>query len=511
MNLHSRDMLDRNLLRYYHIMSEIPGYYWDPEKRRHFKILPSYSNIQGAITQTHIKLEQRLQKQNEFMNNTKQNDKEAFVTGQKKRRRQRSLSNNTRKKSKEELAKIIKPKSNVRLLREREYGLSTITNIYRTKKNGQISDRDLKPIFSYINTQDTDKYHVQLANDGYCIQVTSNHISLQELNNSLFHVCYYSQYKLPIQSEQSSFYIDKPAGTSVIMSTTHTSYNLNTVTAQFIELPVINQDDIMQSNQGYELCRMNCDKQDIDPKYYRKLSRTLRLAHYDEEEIDNFELSYIPASNALGPCCYSNSFAHFTFNVNNQLSIYDMNTFKSVICKDLNIKRVCLCDTKFSTENSQLLYLTDGHRLQMYDLRGNDVRKFSNEKCSMIKCLKRNTNYLLTSYWNETVSLNDIRMRKSIFNYETNAISFSDLNPNFTFTIDDETENYVSACSQYHIAYIWDLNDGSLINQFQCPLPKRKIYMQTKSTIACVKEMPVMIVYHPEYTKLVTSQGGLRD
>jgi hypothetical protein len=207
-----------------------------------------------------------------------------------------------------------------------------------------------------------------------------------------------------------------------------------------------------------------------------------------------------------GPCCYSKSFNHFAFNINNYLYIYDLQTFQSICSLRVPIRGVTLNDIKFSYENSNLIYTTNGHQFQQWDIRQSN-RLCSIRMpilCSTIKCLQTKSNCILTSSFDERINLIDLRMpTKPLLIYDIPSSSSSSNNPHFSFAIDTDTEHFIAACSQYHIVNIWDLNSSRLLNRLKCPIPERFVHTSTKCSIASVdKKMPVLGIYHPEYCRI---------
>jgi len=204
-----------------------------------------------------------------------------------------------------------------------------------------------------------------------------------------------------------------------------------------------------------------------------------------------------------GPCCYSKSFDHFAFNINNFLYIYDLETFQSIISLRVPIRRVTLSDMKFSYENSNLIYTTNGHQFQQWDIRQSN--RLSSIRmpilCSTIKCLQTKPNSILTSSFDERINLIDLRMpTKPVLIYDLSTSSSN--NPHFSFSIDHDTEHFIAACSQYHLVHIWELNSGRLLNSLRCPIPERFVHTSTKCSINCIDKIPRLAVYHPEYSRI---------
>jgi WD40 repeat protein len=159
---------------------------------------------------------------------------------------------------------------------------------------------------------------------------------------------------------------------------------------------------------------------------------------------------------------------------------------------------------KFSNENSNIIYTTNGYQCQQWDIRQ------SNRLCSLripilcstIKCLKTKFNCILTSSFDERINLIDLRMPiKPLLIYDLSTTSSSN-NPHFSFTIDNDTEYFIAACSQYHIVNIWELNSSRLLNRLRCPIPERFIHTSTKCSISCVDKIPILGIYHPEYSRI---------
>jgi len=234
--------------------------------------------------------------------------------------------------------------------------------------------------------------------------------------------------------------------------------------------------------------------------YYKEKCQTIQLS----SSLVNYTSPLM--IKCSGPCCYSKLFDYFAFNINNYLYIYNLETFQSIISLRVPIRRVTLNDMKFSYENSNIIYTTNGYQFQQWDIRE------SNRSCSLripilcskIKCLEKKLNCILTSSFDERINLIDLRMPTKpllIYDLSTSSSSSSN-NPHFSFTIDNDTEDFIAACSQYHIVYIWELNSSRLLNHLRCPIPERFVHTSTKCSISCVDKIPRLGIYHPEYCRI---------
>ena len=141
----------------------------------------------------------------------------------------------------------------------------------------------------------------------------------------------------------------------------------------------------------------------------------------------------------------------------------------------------------------------------IFDNRIGPVRHVCRFSVRRIKCLQSKSNCLLTSSFDERTNLIDLRQpTQPLLVYDSSTSSLT--NPHFTFTIDHGSEHFLAACSQHHIAHVWDLPSGRLLNRFRCPIPERLVHSSSKCAIACVAGVPHLGIYHPEYTRLSDSQ-----
>jgi hypothetical protein len=323
---------------------------------------------------------------------------------------------------------------------------------------------------------------MKLTSSGECIQLIDYKFYLNLLKNPIYS---YQLQSNSIDGYRSSYFIDS---SSSFMSTTLLN-DENHVIIRFLKFSSFPSDNslLMLSNNS------------LAPKYY-----------YQEKcQTIQFSSSLINSTSPLmikcsGPCCYSKLLDYFAFNINNYLYIYDIERFQSIRSLRVPIRRVTLNDMKFSYENSNIIYTTNGHQFQQWDLRQ------SNHLCSLripilcstIKCLQTKSNSILTSSFDERINLIDLRMpiKPSII-YDLPTSSSSN-NPHFSFEIDTNTEHFIAACSQYHIVHIWELNSGRLLNHLRCPIPERFVHTSTKCSISCIDEIPRLGIYHPEYCRI---------
>lgn len=203
-----------------------------------------------------------------------------------------------------------------------------------------------------------------------------------------------------------------------------------------------------------------------------------------------------------GPCCYSLAFDNFAFNIDNHLNIYDMKTFEMISSLRVPIRRVTLSDVKFSNENSNLIFTTNGHQCQQWDIRqSNRVCALRLPiACSKLKCLQTKSNCILTSSFDERINLIDLRwFTKPLLIYDLSTSTSN--NPHFDFSIDYGTEDFVAACSHYHLANVWDLNSGELLNRFRSVIPERLTRMPSQCAIASINRIPILGIYRLESTR----------
>lgn len=327
-------------------------------------------------------------------------------------------------------------------------------------------------------------YELFLTSSGQCLQLLDYQLYLTDLRNR--DVSYRLQPN-SIDGARSSYY--QESGSS-LMSTTLLN-DENHVIVRFVHFS--------PSSTGHPF-QMISTSPSAPAYHYQEKQHSLRLS--SSSLVNHSSPLMIKCS---GPCCYSGSFDRFAFNVNNYLYIYDLPTSQLFTSVRVPIRRVTLNDVKFSSENSNLLYTTNGHQFQQWDLRESNRTCSSRLPilCSTIKCLQSKSNCLLTSSFDERTNLIDLRQpTQPLLVYDSSTSSSSSTNPHFTFTIDHGSEHFLAACSQHHIAHVWDLLSGRLLNRFRCPIPERLVHSSSKCAIACVSRVPHLGIYHPEYTRL---------
>ena len=333
-----------------------------------------------------------------------------------------------------------------------------------------------------IQSQSSSNYEMILTSTGQCIQLNDYKLYLNILENPIYS---YELQPNSIDGYHSSYFMDSY---SSLMSTTLLN-DENHVIIRFLQFSSLSSEQSlpMLSNDS------------LAPKYYyQEKCQTLQLS---SSLINSMSPLMIKCS---GPCCYSKLFDRFAFNINNYLYIYDLQTFQIIVSLRIPIKRVTLNDVKFSNDSSNIIYTTNGLQCQQWDIRQSN-RLCSSRipiPCSTIKSLQTIRNCILMSSYDERVNLIDLRMpTKPLLIYDL-PTTISTNNPHFTFSIDINTENYIAACSQYHIFNIWDLKSSRLLNRLRCPIPERFVHTSTKCSIACANRIPILGVYHPEYCRI---------
>jgi hypothetical protein len=323
-------------------------------------------------------------------------------------------------------------------------------------------------------------YDMMMTSSGQCLQLIDYQLSLTLLNHPTY------AYRLQansIDGARSSYYIESlPSLMSITLLNDE-----NHVIVRFLRFSstTTRQSQLMLANHS-----------SASNYYYEQQQQIIQLSSTSMNYTSPLMIK------CSGPCCYSRTFEHFAFNINNDLYVYDMKTFQATIALRVPIRRVTLSDMKFSIENPNLIYTTNGQQFQQWDIRQ------SNRSCSLrlpilcstIKCLTTKSNCILVSSFDERINLIDLRMpTKHLLIY--NASTSSSNNPHFSFSIDHETEDFLAACSQNHIVNVWDLNSARLLNRFQCPVPQRFVHTTTKCSITCVDRVPILGIHHPEYCR----------
>jgi WD40 repeat protein len=320
-----------------------------------------------------------------------------------------------------------------------------------------------------------------LTSTGQCIQLIDYKLYLNLLHNP---TCSYQLQPNPIDGYRSSYFFDS---TSPFMSTTLLN-DENHVIIRFLKF---------SSSPADHSLLMLSNNPSASKYYYQEKCQTIQLS----SSLINYTSPLM--IKCSGPCCYSKSLDHFAFNINNYLYIYDLQTFQCISSLRVPIRRVTLNDIKFSNENSNIIYTTNGNQFQQWDIRqSNNLCSLRIPiLCSTIKCLQTKSNYLLTSSFDEKINLIDLRQpTKPLLIYDSSTLSSN--NPHFTFTIDYQTEHFIAACSQYHIINIWELNSSRLLNRLRCPIPQRFVHTSTKCSIGSIDKIPLVGIYHPEYNRI---------
>ncbi|CAF0861896.1 unnamed protein product [Adineta steineri] len=451
--------------------SDIPGFYYDAIQQRYYRISSQPSNPIPSARAINERARQ-----------------EQLIT------KQLDLINSQPKKSSQrhkEKKRLIKTR--LSLLRQREYGQTSIKLCHNYIQSNFVETLpttcflDSSSSFSLQdNSQSFANYDMTITSSGQCIQLINYKLYLNLLKNPTYS---YQLQTNPVDGYRSSYFIDS---SSPFMSTTLLN-DENHVIIRFLQFSSLSTDRslLMLSNNPSA------------PKYYyQENCQTVQLS---SSLVNHTSPLMIKCS---GPCCYSKSLDHFAFNINNYLYVYDLQTFQSICSLRIPIRRVTLNDIKFSYENSNIIYTTNGHQFQQWDIRQSN-RSCSIRipiLCSTIKCLQTKFNCILTSSFDERINLIDLRMpTKPLLTYDLSSPSSTTVapnNPHFSFTIDTETENFIAACSQYHIVNVWELNSGRLLNRIRCPIPERFVHTSAKCSIASVDKIPVLGIYHPEYCRI---------
>lgn len=322
-----------------------------------------------------------------------------------------------------------------------------------------------------------------LTSSGQCLQLIDYKLYLNHLNNPTYS---YQLQPNSIDGYRSSYFIDS---SSTLMSTTLLN-DENHVIIRFLKF---------SSNPSDHSLQMLSNNPLASNYHYQEKCQTIQLS---SSLITHTSPLMIKCS---GPCCYSKFFDTFAFNINNYLYIYDLERFQIIKSLRVPIRRVTLNDMKFSNENSNIIYTTNGSQFQQWDLRQSN-RLCSTRipiLCSTIKCLQTKPNCILTSSFDERINLIDLRLpTKSLLIYDLSTSTSSSNNPHFSFSIDIDTEHFLAACSQYHIVHIWELDSSRLVNRLKCPIPERFVHTLTKCSISCIDKIPRLGIYHPEYSRI---------
>ncbi|CAF4319744.1 unnamed protein product [Rotaria sp. Silwood2] len=449
--------------------SDIPGFYFDAVQQRYYRILSQSSNAvpSARLINDRARQEQLISKQLDLLKSS-------------------SKKSSQRHKEKKRLNK-----SRLSILRQREYGQTSIQSCHNNIRSNFIENLsstcflDNSSSFSFpIDSQSNTNYEMTITSTGQCIQLIDYKLYVNLLEHPLYS---YQLQPNSIDGCRSSYFIDS---SSSLMSTTLLN-DENHVIIRFLQF------SSLSSNLSLQMLSNNS----LAPKYYYKEKcQTIELS---SSLINHTSPLMIKCS---GPCCYSKSFDNFAFNINNYLYVYNLQTFQEILSLRVPIRRVTLNDIQFSNDNSNIIYTTNGHLFQQWDIRQ------SNRLCSLripilwstIKCLQTKFNCILTSSFDERINLIDLRMpTKPLLVYDTPSSSSSSLNnPHFSFSVDTDTENFIAACSQYHILNIWDLKSSKLLNRLRCPIPERFVHTLAKCSIACADKIPVLGIYHPEYCRI---------
>lgn len=322
-----------------------------------------------------------------------------------------------------------------------------------------------------------------LTPSGQCIQLINYKLYLTLLNHPDY------SYQLgtnPIDGYRSSYFIES---LPFLMSTTLLN-DENHVIIRFLKFSSI---------PSAHSSPMICSNPSASNYYSEEINQTIQLS--SSTLVNHTSPLMIKCS---GPCCYSPTFDHFAFNINNYLYIYDLQTFQSIRSIRVPIRRVTLNDIKYAPENSNLIYTTNGSQFQQWDIR-QSTRVASVRipiLCSTIKCLQSKSNCLLTSSFDERINLIDLRQPTQPLLIYDLSTSTSTNNPHFSFALDHSSEDFLAACSQYHILHLWDVNSGRLLNRLRSPIPERYIHTPTKCSISSIDRIPRLAVYHPEYSRI---------
>ena len=326
-----------------------------------------------------------------------------------------------------------------------------------------------------------------LTSSGQCIQLINYKLYLTLLNQPRH------SYQLPpnpIDGYRSSYFLES---SSSLMSTTLLN-DENHVIIRFLQF---------SSAPSPRSSPMICHEPSAINYHSEEICQTIQLS---SSLVNHSSPLLIKCS---GPCCYSATFDQFAFNINNYLYIYDLQTFQPIRSMRVPIRRVTLNDVKYSTENSNLIYTTNGSQFQQWDIRQSNRRSSIRIPilCSTIKCLQTKSNCILTSSFDERINLIDLRQPTTpllIYDLSASSLSVSANNPHFSFAVDHSSEDFIAACSQYHIVHLWDLKSGRLLNRLRSPIPERYIHTPTKCSISSIDRIPRLAVYHPEYSRITS-------
>ncbi|CAF1935019.1 unnamed protein product [Rotaria magnacalcarata] len=446
--------------------SDIPGFYFDTVQQRYYRLSPHSSNNVPSVRAINdrARQEQQIAKQLDL------------------------IKPHSKKSSRQHNEYKRLNKSRLSLLRQREYGQTSTELCHNSIRSNFIENLsstcflDNTSSFSLpIHFQGNSNYEMTITSTGQSIQLLDYKLYLNLLDNPTYT---YQLQPNTIDGYRSSYFIDS---SSPFMSVTLLN-DENHAIIRFLKFSAIPSDHSLLMLSSNPLAAKY---------YYEEKYKTL---HLPSPLMNHTSPLMIKCS---GPCCYSESLDRFAFNINNFVYIYDLQTFNTIVSLRVPIRRVTLNDMKFSYENSNIIYTTNGQQFQQWDMRQSN-RSCSLRMpilCSTIKCLKSKSNCILTSSFDEQINLLDLRMAtKPLLIY--NCSSSSSNNPHFTFEIDSDTENFIVACSQYHILYTWDLKTSQLLNRLRCPIPQRFIHTSIKCSIACADKMPILGVYHPEYCRI---------
>lgn len=331
-------------------------------------------------------------------------------------------------------------------------------------------------------SESTNNYEMTVTPSGQCIQLVNYKLYLNLLNQP---ACSYQLQANPVDGYRSSYFIDLP---SALMSTTLQN-DENHATIRFLRFT---------PTPSASSSKMLCNNPSAADYFYEENCQTVQLSSTPVNHVSPLMIK------CSGPCCYSKSLDRFAININNHLYIYDLSTFQATCSVRVPVRRVTLSDMKFSHDNSNIIYTTNGHQFQQWDIR--QSHRLTTLRmpilCSTIKCLQTRPAHILTSSFDERINLLDLRVpTKPLLAYDLSPSSSSS-NPHFSFALDADSEQFIAACSQHHIAHIWNLNTGQLLNRLRCPIPERFVHTSAKCSIASVDRIPIVGVYHPEYCRL---------
>ncbi|UJR15984.1 hypothetical protein I4U23_002903 [Adineta vaga] len=447
--------------------SDIPGFYYDAVQRRYYRITSQPSNTvpSARAINNRARQEQLTNKQLDLLNSPSKQCSQRY----------------------KEKKRLIK--SRLSLLRQREYGQKSVEFCHNHIRSNFIEKLpptcflDNSSSFSIEHSLDSYvNYEMIITPAGQCIQMINYKLYLNLLKQPNYT---YQLQTNPIDDHRSSYFIN---ASSPFMSTTllHDENHVSIRLLQFSSTPTPNTLSMLSTNPSA-------------PKYYYKENcQTIQLS---SSTVTHSSPLLIKCS---GPCCYSKSLDSFAFNINNFVYIYDLKTFQSICTLRVPIRRVTLNDMKFSYENSNILYTTNGHQFQQWDIRQSNRSSSIRIPilCSTIQCLQTKPNCILTSSYDERINLIDLRIpTKPLLTYDLSS-STSPNNPHFSFTIDTNSEHFIATCSQYHIVHIWDLNSSRLLNRLRCPIPRTFINTPAKCSITSFDKIPILGIYHPEYCRI---------